>query len=127
LPLGLVREGNKAFEQLRYLYEDSGPFNFVLGDLPIAIRRALLDMEPTWGKQDGIPMGLSYPHAIDAGARREGSISYRIHSLKTGWDSDDGHYDLSPPLRADGIHVIAFKTSNNRISITIGGPLGRTF
>jgi HEPN domain-containing protein len=122
-----LREGNKAFEQLRYIYENSSPFFFVLGELPIALRRALLDIEPSWGQQDGIPIGLSYPAAIDVGARREGSISYRRHSLKTGWADDFEQYQLSPAAAACGIRVTAFKNPDRRISVTIGGPLGRTF
>jgi hypothetical protein len=77
--------------------------------------------------QDGMPIGLSYPHAIDVGIRREGSVALWINSPNPGWDSDNNGYNFGPAVRAEGINLVVFKTPDRRISITISGPLGRTF
>jgi hypothetical protein len=52
-----LKEGNKGFEILRYAYEPGNAgFGFFLNELPIALRRTILEMQPTWGKQDAIPV-----------------------------------------------------------------------
>jgi hypothetical protein len=48
-----LKEGNKGFELLRYAYEPGNAgFRFLLSDLPIALRRAILELQPTWGDPD---------------------------------------------------------------------------
>jgi hypothetical protein len=122
-----LKEGSRAFEQLRYIYEGADPFRFVLGDLPLVIRRTLLDLEPSWAKQDGIPIGLSYPAALEVGVRKEGSVAFWVNAPNGGWANDENQYNFGPTIRAEGIDMAVFKTPDRRISLTIGGPLGRTF
>jgi hypothetical protein len=121
-----LKEGNRAFEQLRYIYENTGPFRFAISDFPVAIRRALLDRKSNWGQQDALPIGLSYPHAVDTGARREGTIDFWINHPNIGWHNDADQYQFSQD-QISGINVTVFKTPDCRISVTISGPLGRTF
>jgi HEPN domain-containing protein len=48
-----LKEGNKGFELLRYAYEPGNAgFRFLLGDLPVALRRAILELQPAWGAPD---------------------------------------------------------------------------
>jgi hypothetical protein len=47
-----LKEGREGFERLRYIYEGGDPFGFSLGDLPLAIRRTILDLQPSWSPQD---------------------------------------------------------------------------
>ena len=43
-----LKEGNKAFPQLRYIYEGGEDFRFLLGDLPIALRQTVMHVKPVW-------------------------------------------------------------------------------
>jgi hypothetical protein len=43
-----LAEGREGFERLRYIYEGGNSFRFALGDLPLALRRTTLDLQPSW-------------------------------------------------------------------------------
>ena len=119
-------EGNKAFEQLRYIYEGPPSFRFFLGDLPLALRRTILDAEPSWSQQDQNFVGrVSSPPDLP-GPYQEGSLTFWIRDLDDAWDSNDRIYAF-PPLRQNGISVDIFKNVANELSFTVSGPLGRVF
>ena len=45
-----LRDCNRAFEQMRYSYEDPTSIKFYIIDLPRILRSAILEIQPTWKK-----------------------------------------------------------------------------
>jgi hypothetical protein len=43
-----LKEGNRAFQQLRYIYEGGENFRFLLSDLPLALRQTVMKVRPEW-------------------------------------------------------------------------------
>jgi len=122
---GALTEGNKGFEQIRYIYEGGRPFRFVLGDLPLALRRTILDLQPSWGQQDEVFLGRTSTDLIPEHLK-EGTVTFWLRHADSDWSTNDKHYDFGD-MNAGGHSVIVYKTTDRRISLTISGPLGRTF
>jgi hypothetical protein len=120
-----LAEGREGFERLRYIYEGGNPFRFILSDLPLALRRTILDLQPSWAQQDGLFLGRTPAEPIPDHLK-EGTITGWLRHPDADWSTNDKHYDFEP-INADQISVIAYKTADHRISLTISGPLGRTF
>jgi hypothetical protein len=121
-----IVEGNKAFEQLRYIYEGPPPFRFLLGDLPLALRRTIIDSEPTWAPQDRNFVGRSSSPLDLPSHLLVGTITYWIRELEKNWPGQESIRNMSP-VGKDQIHIDSYVTKNGQISFTISGPLGRTF
>jgi hypothetical protein len=120
-----LTEGNKGFEQIRYVYEGGKSFRFVLGDLPLALRRTILDLQPSWGKRDEVFLGRTSADPIPDHLK-EGSITFWLRHADSDWSTNDKHYDFGNVI-AGGHSVVAYKTTDLRISLTVSGPLGRTY
>jgi hypothetical protein len=118
-------EGGEGFERLRYIYEGGSPFRFVLGDLPLALRRTILDLEPAWAQQDKLFLGRTPADPIPDHFK-EGTITFWLRHPDEDWSTNDKHYEFGT-IRVNEHSIIAYKTADRRISLTISGPLGRTF
>jgi hypothetical protein len=51
---GAIKESRDSHDRLRYVYEAGKQFRFVVGDLPMVLRRVILGKNPTWGQDDGL-------------------------------------------------------------------------
>jgi hypothetical protein len=122
---GALVEGNKAFEQLRYIYEGPEAFRFNLSELPIALRRTILEIEPTWSAPDPYPLGQILSLSRIAPHLREGTLEIWLKHPADNWETDDIFYNLGN-LNQNNIQISCSKTKDCRISITLTGPLGRT-
>jgi HEPN domain-containing protein len=124
-----LREGNKTFELLRYLYEAKESFWFAIGDLPIVLRRAILELQPEWGKPDGFGF-LSSDHPEEKakrGFQPTGKITFVInHPKGTDWATDDRHHDVAHVL-GKNLEVVVIKTKDRRLKFAVSGPLGKRF
>ena len=120
-----IKEGREGFERLRYIYEGGDPFRFFLGDLPIALRRTILDLQPTWSPQDTLFLGR-IPSDPIPDHLKEGSITFWLRNPDTDWCINTKHYDFGTST-INGHSITSYKTADKRISFTISGPLGRTF
>jgi hypothetical protein len=120
-----LAEGREGFERLRYVYEGGNPFRFALGDLPLALRRTILDLQPSWAQQDKLFLGRTTADPIPDHLK-EGTITRWLRHPDGDWSTNEKHYDFDP-INANELSLIAYKTADRRISITISGPLGRTF
>jgi hypothetical protein len=45
-----LRKGSDGFRLIRYVYEGGVDFEFTLSDLPRVLCRAIIELEPEWGK-----------------------------------------------------------------------------
>ena len=120
-----IAEGREGFERLRYVYEGGSAFRFGLSDLPLALRRTVLDLQPSWAQQDGLFLGRTSTDPIPDHLR-DGTIVVWLRHPDRDWSANNKHYDFGV-INANDHSIIAYKTANGRISLTVSGPLGRTF
>jgi hypothetical protein len=120
-----ITEGREGFERLRYIYEGGDPFRFILSDLPLALRRTILDLQPSWGQQDGLFLGRIEGEPIPEHLK-EGTITAWLRHPDRDWSTNNKHYEFGI-VNANEHSIIAYKTADCRLSLTISGPLGRTF
>src|SRR5262249_7324749 len=81
--------------------------------------------QPSWGRQDQLFLGRTSADPIPD-RLKEGTITFWIRHPDPDWSTNDKHYEFGT-INANEHSVIAYKTTGRRISLTISGPLGRTF
>jgi hypothetical protein len=57
---------------------------------------------------------------------KEGTITGWLRHPDGDWSTNEKHYDFDP-INSKELSLIAYKTADRRISITVSGPLGRIF
>jgi hypothetical protein len=103
-----LKEGREGFERLRYIYEGGDPFRFSLGDLPLAIRRTILDLQPSWSPQDALFLGRTPSDPIPDHLK-EGSITFWLRNPDNDWSANAKHYDLGS-YNINGHSITVYKT-----------------
>jgi hypothetical protein len=84
-----------------------------------------LDLQPSWAPQDKLFLGRTSADPIPDHLK-EGTIPGWLRHPDGDWSTNEKHYDFDP-INVKELSLIAYKTADRRISITISGPQGRTF
>jgi hypothetical protein len=99
-----IAEGREGFERLRYVYEGGSAFRFVLSDLPLALRRTVLDLQPSWAKQDKLFLGRTPTDPIPDHLK-EGTITVWMRHPDVDWSINITSLEPSMPTSIRLSHI----------------------
>jgi len=111
---GCLQEGATAFERFRYAYEPGPAMRFLLSDLPLVLRRAVLELQPSLGDRDKI---------LPADELWEGTIELWAKGEDLDWATNDEHYNLAH-LKMYGVGLLLTKTVDQHIHAILTAPQG---